>query len=176
MIAIGFFISWVPFVNYVGAIIELVGALLVILGRKAFGRIHARNVIWSIIIWVIGILAAVVGVFVAIFLAVANIDSGPSTGLFLGGPFVIGLVIGVAVINVSYVLLIYELVQKNRRILLLVGYVANVPAVLLFFLGGVLFLWSVVSIVPGILFGLAYYMARQRIVRGEIPGPAQPMQ
>src|SRR5438093_5293228 len=37
-----FFIGWIPLVGVVGDILELVGAIIVILGRPACGREHAR--------------------------------------------------------------------------------------------------------------------------------------
>ena len=47
LIPVGFFIGWIPLVGVVGGIPELVGGIMVILGRHAFGREHARNVMWS---------------------------------------------------------------------------------------------------------------------------------
>ena len=51
LIVIGFVISWIPIVGAVGGILELVGAILVILGRHPFGPDHARNILLSIIIF-----------------------------------------------------------------------------------------------------------------------------
>jgi len=67
LIAIGFFIGWIPLFGVVGGILELVGAIMVILGRHAFGREHARNVMWSIIIFIIAIVVAIVAVFAIVF-------------------------------------------------------------------------------------------------------------
>src|SRR6266851_6785215 len=55
LLVIGFVISWIPTVGAVGVLVELAGAILVILGRHIFGPGHARNVLLSIIIFVMAI-------------------------------------------------------------------------------------------------------------------------
>ncbi len=180
LIAIGFFIGWVPFVGIVGGIIELIGAILVILGRMAFGPRHARNVIWSIIIWVIGIVVGVVAVFVAIFMAIANRGGGappPSFANSFAGDFFGAIAVGVAIASIAYILFIYELEQTNGRILLFLGYALNLVSYLVTYLllsGNTLSVFGLVALAPGVVFGIAYLLARQRIVHGEIPGPPQP--
>src|SRR5207247_2669532 len=67
LLMIGLLIAWIPFIGAVGGIIALVGALLVILGREAFGQEHARNVILSIILFFVGIGILIVSVIVLFF-------------------------------------------------------------------------------------------------------------
>src|SRR5437773_6610705 len=91
VISIGFFLSWVPILGMIGNLFQLVGAILVILGRNAFGPVHARNVIWSILTFVIAIVAGI-GVGVAlVFSALANYQyyipssAPPSFSSLMGG-------------------------------------------------------------------------------------------
>ena len=74
MLVIGFFLGWIPVAGAVGGLLELIGAILVILGRHAFGHEHARNVIWSIIIFVVAIVVTVVAVVVAVFSALSTFN------------------------------------------------------------------------------------------------------
>src|SRR5256885_13761663 len=46
LLLVGTLISWLPIpIGALGALLILIGAILVILGRKAFGAAHSRNVI-----------------------------------------------------------------------------------------------------------------------------------
>ncbi|TMI52886.1 hypothetical protein E6H13_05665 [Candidatus Bathyarchaeota archaeon] len=185
LIAIGFFIGWIPLVGVVGGIPELVGAIMVILGRHAFGREHARNVMWSIIIFIIAIVVAIVAVFAIVFSAIVsyhlnstNRELPPSFGPYFIGTFFDVILIGIAIFGIAQVLFTYALQKRNGRILLYCGYVSIVVANSLdfFVLIKTPYLSSLPLVVPGILYGYAYYLARDRIIRGEVPAPAAPVQ
>ena len=105
LLGIGFFMGWIPFVGVIGSPLEIVRAAMVIVGRHAFGPEHSRNVIQSIVIFIVGVAASVATVLVAIF-----------TGNIL--------------------------------------------------------LNALPSLVPAVIFGYAYNLARNRVERREIPGPA----
>src|SRR6266852_9726216 len=64
LLIIGVALSWVPFIGAIGGLIALIGAVFVILGREAFGPAHDRNVILSIILFVVGIAVTIVGVII----------------------------------------------------------------------------------------------------------------
>ncbi|HYY48795.1 MAG TPA: hypothetical protein VFA17_08970 [Thermoplasmata archaeon] len=61
LLLIGSLLSWIPFVGLLGGLMTLIGAILVILGRKAFGATHARNVVWSIVLFFLAIIIVAVG-------------------------------------------------------------------------------------------------------------------
>ena len=160
-------------------------AIMVILGRHAFGREHARNVMWSIIIFIITIVVAIVAVFAIVFSAIAsyhlnstNRELPPSFGPYFIGTFFDVILIGIAIFGIAQVLFTYALQKRNGRILLYCGYVSIVVANSLdfFVLIKPPYLSSLPLVVPGILYGYAYYLARDRIIRGEIPAPAAPVQ
>jgi len=190
LIAIGFFLSWIPLIGVIGGLLELIGAIMVILGRKAFGPKHARNVFWSIIIFVVGVVAVIITLIIAIFFTALSFASGPpppgGTSLFGGTYIAVGLV-EAAVIGFVYVLFTYELQQRNGRLLLWCGYIAYIAAQIINYVITIsangslasllddLLIEALISMVPVVLFGVAYILARQRIARGEIPSPMQPL-
>src|SRR5207247_9803719 len=63
LLVIGLAISWIPFIGAIGGLVALIGALLVILGREAFGREHARNTILALVFFFVGIGVTVAAAF-----------------------------------------------------------------------------------------------------------------
>jgi len=186
LLIIGLGMSWIPFIGAIGGLVALIGALLVILGREAFGREHARNTILALIVFFVGIGVTIAG-FVAVFFGEFSYRTGPSsivqpTFAWLG----VITIIGGGVTGISEVLLTYELQQSNGRILLWTAYATSIAISIVNFLfvlpffGGAgvvfsaLFLTSFLGIIPALLYAAAYYLARQRIVRREIPSPLTP--
>jgi hypothetical protein len=175
VISIGFFVSWVPILGYIAWLFELAGAILVIQGRRAFGSTHARNIIWSIVIFIVALISAA-GVGVAIFFSALanpqyNSNSGPPSLSSFMALFSVGVIVVTVIFGLAEVLFTYALQSTTGRILLWWGYTAAVAAeaanyLLLSNLG---YLNSLPLIAPGLLFGYAYYLARTRIVRSEIP-------
>jgi hypothetical protein len=182
LIAIGFFLSWVPIISYIGDLVAFIGALLVILSRRAFGPKHARNVFWSIIVFVVGIASAVVSIFIASLL-VSNALVSTST---FGDPYLYVGTVWEVFLGLIVVLFVYELELTTGRILLWVAYTGGIVTTIVNtfitstvnsgittnFLGS-LFLAGLISLIPAVLNGLAYLLARERIVHGEIPTPQQ---
>lgn len=187
LLVIGLALSWIPIIGALGGLIALIGALLVILGREAFGHEHARNTILALIVFFVGIGVVIVG-FVAAFFAAFSYRAGPSA-IFqpsFAWFFVISI-IGGAITGISEVLLTYALQQSNGRILLWSAYATSIAISIVNFLlinpifsgtGGLffpgIFLTSLLGIIPALLYAVAYYLARQRIVHREIPSPIPP--
>jgi MFS family permease len=129
LLLIGTLIAWLPLIGIIGAILLLVGAILVILGRKAFGAAHARKVMISIVLFFVGL---IIGVVAGIILASALL-----TGLFGGTPsqagvqsalnnYLIVAFVGTVVSGLASVFFTYELQNKTGRYLLFAGYAATV--------------------------------------------------
>jgi len=189
LLVIGLAISWIPFIGAIGGLVALIGALLVILGREAFGREHARNTILALVFFFVGIGVTVAGAL-ALFFAAFSYRTGPSslvqpTFAWLG----VITIIGGGVTGISEVLLTYALQLSTGRILLWTAYATSIAISivnLLFivpFLSGTgtgllvfptVFLTIFLGIIPALLYAAAYYLARQRIVRREIPSPITP--
>ena len=182
LLVIGFFLSWVPFIGIIGDILEIVGALMVILGRHAFGREHARNAFWSLIVFIVGIVVAVVTITVLVLSSIFSNpaffnrtqSTTPPPVIFDPTTFYAGALLGISIAQISYVMLTYALQNRTGRILLLVGYVAIVTSNLvnLVFSPGSMILNAGPALAPAVIFGVAYNLARTRVQRGEIPGPA----
>src|SRR5256886_6173561 len=60
LLLIGTLIGWGPYIAIICFLLVFVGAILVILGRRAFGTAHARNVVVSIFLVILGIIITVV--------------------------------------------------------------------------------------------------------------------
>src|SRR5881296_2292219 len=164
LLIIGFVISWIP----------IVGAILVILGRHTFGPDHARNVLLSIIIFVI---ATAVVVVAAIFTLISELllfaPGGPLVPASFFGGFFVAVLIGIAIFGIAEVLFTYALQTSSGRILLGCGYASTIStSSLTFFVLNNVPNVSVISIIPALLYGYAYYLARERIVHGEMPAPS----
>lgn len=54
LLLIGTLIGWLLIIGVIGSLLILIGAILVILGRRAFGPSHSRNVILSIVLFFVG--------------------------------------------------------------------------------------------------------------------------
>lgn len=119
-------ISWIPYVKDLGILFGLIGTILIILGRGAFGERHASFVIYSVVFWVIGFVAAVIGGF---NFAADIISSGTPTYSTLISAFNILLgfaLVGGFFISLSYVFILYELEDMLGRIAVIGGLVANI--------------------------------------------------
>ena len=176
LLVIGLVISWIPTVGAVGVFLELSGAILVILGRHTFGPDHARNVLLSIIIFVIAIAVVVVA---AIFTLISELllfaPGGPLVPASFFGGFLVALLIRIAIFGFAEVLFTYALQTSSGRILLWCGYASTIStSSLTFFVLNNVPNVSVISIIPALLYGYAYYLARERIVHGEMPAPSAP--
>jgi len=134
---IGTLLGPVPLITLIGGILSLIGAILVILGRKAFGPEHSRNAIWSIIIYIVGFVIIIIGVIAfafAIISATIASRSGNMTDLTViaqaltssfDGLLIAGIV-GGAVSSIAYVLFTYQLQNRNGRIILWAAYASSI--------------------------------------------------
>lgn len=131
LLVAGSLLGWIPLIGLIGAILVLVGVILVILGRKAFGKAHARNVVLAIVLFLVGIVGAVfVGVSLGLALASAMLPGGsPPTAETIRAAFntlLWGTVVVTAVASLSSVLITYALQKPLGRMILWGGYAATV--------------------------------------------------
>lgn len=129
LLLIGTLISWVPFVGGIGGLIVLIGAILVILGRKAFGAVHARNVVISIVLFFVGIIILFVGGLVlGLSLATGFLGGTPSQASIEAAfnNALILLIAGSIVAGLGNVFFSYALQTQTGRMLLWAGYAASV--------------------------------------------------
>lgn len=137
LLLFGTLIGWIPVIGgLVGGLLLLIGAILVILGRKAFGRAHSRNVVLSIVLFIaVGIVG---GAILFVLFTVALIGAAQTYGVtqdiaaftravesafntLLYGVVVVGVIAGL-----GSVFFTYALQNPTGRILLWSGYGASV--------------------------------------------------
>lgn len=186
---IGYLISWIPFIGGLGGIVVIIGAILVIIGREAFGHAHARNVIVAIIVWIVGIailIATIIAIFIAAF---TSAITNPGSRIAVPLEYTVILLIAAAIEGIASVLLTYELQNNIGRALLWTAYVLGIVLGIvngflivpqfagtrgLFQVSGAFVITGLLAAPSAIMYGVAFYMARERIERKEIPTPEQP--
>lgn len=196
LLLIGSLLTAVPVISVVGLLLIFIGVILVILGRKAFGPIHSRNILVSIVLFIVGVLVVIA---VAVVGALANIGSviGPGgtvniTPAFLAATASSALLAGVVsaiILGIAEVLFTYALQAQTGRFLLWAAYGANIAlAIALYLILRPLYAavvttgdfdavaatqqtYSLLNAIPALLFAGADYLAWSRISRREIPAP-----
>src|SRR2546426_776904 len=77
LLIVGSLLTWVPVISLIGGILVLVGVILVILGRRAFGPTHSRNVVLSVVLFLVGIVVVIfLGIVVGLSIASASLPGG----------------------------------------------------------------------------------------------------
>ena len=128
----GSIIAFVPIIGgAIGAILAIIGAILVILGRDPFGKPHSDYVLWSIGLYIAGVVIVFVSAFgfgIDVFQAA---QSGLGTAALVDtltsafNNLLVGAFIGSAVLGVAGVLFTYALQRPMGRVLLWAGYVGG---------------------------------------------------
>jgi hypothetical protein len=186
LLVIGVLIAWIPFAGFVGGIVGFIGGILVLVGREPFGADHVRNATLALIFFVVGIAVTIFGFFYAL---AYGISSG--LGVSVVGLFGIVFLIGGAIFGLAEVLLTYSLQRSSGRTLLWTAYGISIFLGLvnlfvlpfgsggfwtLYFGTGVGLFTGFLAAIPAALYGTAFYLARERIVRHEIPPPMTQLQ
>ena len=127
LLLVGTVIAVIPFIGFIGTILAAIGALLVILGRRAFGSKHSKYVLFSVGIYCFGF---IVVFFAALIFAVSIVTARAATSqseliqivTSALNSLIIGAVIGGAITSFSYVLFTYAIQNQIGRILLWTAY------------------------------------------------------
>src|SRR2546421_3314301 len=126
LLLVGTLIGWIPYIGALGSLLVLVGAILVILGRKAFGSAHSRNVLVSILLVILGIIIIGVATVVLVFGTAASIIPGnqpsPAAMTSAFNNFLIIVAIGAIVFGLANVFFTYAIQDQRGRMLLLGAY------------------------------------------------------
>jgi hypothetical protein len=185
LLVIGVLISWLPFAGAIGGIVGFIGAILVLVGREPFGEAHVRNTTLALIFFIVGITVTIFGFFYALVYSATSAFGGGSSSSIVG-LFSIIFIIGGAIFGLSEVLLTYSLQKSQGRTLLWTAYAISIVLGLvnlfilpfgsggfwtIFFGTGVFLFSGFLAAIPATIYGIAFYLARERIVRHEIPPP-----
>ena len=198
LLAVSFLISWIPLVLVIGVILAVIGAILVILGRKAFGPRHASSVVISVLLYVVSIVLAAI-FFAWFFVASYEATNGNLRALLpVFWPFIGGVIGSGVLAGVAQVLFVHDLEKPIGRYLLYAAFVTAVVvpivtalalastfnAILADIANGTITnpndprlaplydaesTLALVDAIPSVLFGVVYFLAWQRIERREIP-------
>lgn len=194
LLFIGTLLALVPFVGFVGGVLALIGAILVIAGRKAFGQRHANFVIAAVVIYIVSIIVYSAAVLVAVLNAIDLTSGTPDSASLetaIAGVIWMTLPLQVAT-GAAVVLFVWNLESETGKVVLIAAFLVSLVAaaimvyVLSDLVGGVVsgdptgpgfgqlqmsaMLWGLLLSAPGeILWAIAYYIPYKRIERGEIP-------
>jgi len=135
ILLVGSLIGWiprVPLIGLLGGLLTLVGAILVILGRKAFGKTHRRNVVLSIVLFFVGLAIIIVGAILAVFAAAGGLSSSMTEAeLTVALPtafrnLLLVATVGALVSGLASVCFTYALQKRQGQILLWAAYAATI--------------------------------------------------
>jgi MFS family permease len=144
LLIFGFLLDPVPYGNYVGDVLVIIGAILVIIGRRPFGPVHSRNVVWSLVLFIVGIGVAI-GASLPLISSIVSASVANATGNPLNqaaisqslsssfNVLLIGAVVGGAILGLAGILFTYALQTHTGKVLLWTGYVASVAISILAF-------------------------------------------
>jgi len=140
LLVIGFALAWIPYVSILGELIALIGLIMVILGRRAYGAQHHRYVVLGGVLFLVTILATIALVigFAAALIGQVSTNSMNGTVTFNHNGLandLYALFVGAAVIGIigglAQVLLVYALADRTTRILLWLGFATSMAIALL---------------------------------------------
>lgn len=195
LLIIGFLVSLVPFIDFIGIILAIVGVILIYMGAWVFGGEHRSFVLWSIVLYVLILIVggAVVGIiFLQIFTALLNEaleEAAAQWRNFLIAIAVIGSVLGIPYLMITFkiqtdqgrsllsVALITQIALTALSLWLLQGFFDTVADLLVtgpgqidpFIIQNETLAIQVLSRLANILWALAYYLPYKRIVDGQLP-------
>lgn len=137
LLIVAVLLLWIPYIQYLGDLLAIIGGILIILGRDAFGSKHSRNVILTIVIYIIGI-AIEIGIVANFAFTLASAVQSGSPGLrttihnsilfFFVGTAVVGAMTGLV-----YVLAFYELESATGKKLLWLAYAVQIVVLVVVF-------------------------------------------
>ncbi len=118
-------------VAVVGGLLILIGALLMIIGRKDYGEQHSKFVVYAIVIFCINIVAAIILKVIQsalIYLQVSSPMSGPSSYDFSGMIIMalIQMIISTIMGGLCYVFLLYHLENEKGRYVLFAAFITSI--------------------------------------------------
>jgi len=135
----------------------------VIVGRKAFGNAHRRNVVVSIVLVIVGLIFAFVGAFIAVVAALSGANSGMTEAQL--APILSNAIVNVLIVaaiasfitGLASVFFTYALQKQEGRIVLWSAYAATIGV-------QIAILVVVLPLVPD----LARTMAHEIVTTGQV--------
>ncbi|MHB8372572.1 MAG: hypothetical protein ACYDAO_06385 [Thermoplasmataceae archaeon] len=130
LLAIGTAISWIPFIEYLGILLNLIGVIFIYMGRQNFSSSHSTFVILSIIVYLIG---AVFTFVVALSLVSQIVSSSVLSPQVTKGAitsdittFIYAEIVGVIIMSMAFFLITFALQDKVGKFLLVLSVVVYI--------------------------------------------------
>lgn len=198
LLIIGILLGPIPYGNYLGGLLVIIGAIVVITGRNSFGPAHSRNTVFSAVVYGVGILVLTIIVLASTSSAIIAAQTGSSVAQALSSAITNALVsaaVAGIILGLAQVLFTYAIQDRLGKTLLWLGYSASIALSIVFVLivspeiaaataqstaNGFdpapfydlrtrLQALMLLDFIPAIINASALYHARSRIERGEIP-------
>lgn len=196
---IGFALSWIPYIMYLGGLLVFIGFIYLLLGRDVFGSRHSSFVVLSFVLFLASIIVGFILGLGFISSVITNINNASGLEAAFRNLLLSAMITGI-IGGLYQILGALDLSDKTGKFLLIAGFVLQVAigiAVYLVFLGPLqtavsqtisqhstvplaslqaqLTYIRLVDAFPALIFAVSYYMARGRILRGIIPkSPEEP--
>lgn len=126
----GALLSWIPIISIIGGLLALVGAILVILGRDAFGAAHSRNVMIAVVLYIIGFFAILLIAisFAASLTAASSLPAseapGAITDAFRG--YLLAVLVAGIFTGLAEVLFLYGLLNALGKVLIWASFLLGI--------------------------------------------------
>lgn len=129
LLAVGFILGVIPFVDIVGLLLSIVAVVLILLGAAAFGEAHRRAVIWSLVLYLVVFGATAVAFAAVLFPYILAIVEGSQVDLSATLLPTVLIVAGSgAAQGIPYLLIGYRLLDERTRPLAWVILIVHVGA------------------------------------------------
>lgn len=199
LLAIGLIIGVLPVIGLLGLIAAFIGVIFVINGRDAFGQRHSRNVVVAAVVYVLCevvvlvIAASIEPSLLSIFRSTTNPTSLSTQLNNLINGYIIALAVVGGILGLSTVVFTYAIQNQLGRALLWLAFVTSMLLLIpdfillsqlpplisqaiatsdpspLYSLVNQTQALQLLSIIPAIIYALAYLNARSLITNGYIP-------
>jgi len=112
----------------IGGLISLIGAILLIAGRKEFGEKHQKYIIYALVIFIAGMIISGVIVGIGIFFTISDYmtEASAISNTNLAPVVFISTVVGAITGGLTYVFALYELENKKGRYVLYAAFILSV--------------------------------------------------
>jgi hypothetical protein len=128
LLLVGTILAAIPLIGIIGTILAAIGAIMVILGRRAFGDKHSKYVLFSVGVYIFGFIVLFFVALAFAFSVASAASSATSASALIPvlnsalNSFIIEAIIGGAISSFAYVLITYAVQNQTGRILLWAAY------------------------------------------------------
>ena len=128
LLGIGTGIAWIPYIQYLGFLLNFIGVILIFLNRHNFESKHSTFVILSIIIYVfsiiIGVIAGVAGTLSIVSSTITSSTVSQSTITSEIQSIIISTIIAGMIGSLAYFTITYGLQDEKGKLILFIGMIS----------------------------------------------------